>query len=65
MGAPASMTASAGLCGSAFLHVGRTGAARFPGWLEHYNCFRPHAGLAGLPPMTWLPDGNNLLRRHS
>jgi transposase InsO family protein len=36
-----------------------------PGWLEHYNCARPHAGLAGLPPMTRLPEGNNLLRRHN
>jgi len=64
MGAPASMTASAGLCGSAFLHVGRTGAARFPGWLEHYNCFRPHAGLA------WAASDDaaarrEQLRRHS
>jgi transposase InsO family protein len=40
-------------------------ARLLPGWLEHYNCARPHAGLAGLPPMTRLPDGNNLLRRHS
>src|SRR4029434_7944092 len=28
-----------------------------PGCLEHYNCARPHAGLAGLPPMTRLPRG--------
>jgi transposase-like protein len=40
-------------------------ARLLPGWLEHYNCARPHAGLAGLPPMTRLPDGNNLLRCHS
>ena len=40
-------------------------ARLLPGWLEHYNCARPHAGLAGLPPMTRLPDGNNLLRRHT
>ena len=40
-------------------------AALLPGWLEHYNCARPHAGLAGFPPITRLPDGNNLLLRHS
>ena len=36
-----------------------------PTWVEHYNCHRAHAGLAGQPPMTRLPDGNNLLRLHS
>ena len=36
-----------------------------PGWLEHYNCARPHSGLAGCPPITRLADGNNLVRRHS
>lgn len=40
-------------------------ASLLPGWLEHYNCARPHAGLAGLPPVARLPGGNNLLRRHS
>jgi transposase InsO family protein len=34
-------------------------------WLEHYNCRRPHAGLAGHPPISRLPNGNNLLLRHS
>jgi transposase InsO family protein len=36
-----------------------------PTWIEHYNCQRPHAGLAGQPPMARLPNGNNLLRLHS
>lgn len=40
-------------------------AALLPVWLEHYNCARPHTGLAGLPPMARMPDGNNLMRRHS
>ena len=40
-------------------------AALLPGWLEHYNYARPHTGLAGLPPIARLPEGNNLLRRHS
>jgi transposase InsO family protein len=40
-------------------------AALLPGWLEHYNCVRPHTGLAGLPPLARLPGGNNLVRRHS
>lgn len=34
-------------------------------WLEHYNCARPHAGLGGRPPISRLPDGNNLVRLHS
>lgn len=40
-------------------------ARLLPGWLEHYNCRRPHTGLAGLPPITRLPDGNNLVIRHN
>jgi transposase InsO family protein len=36
-----------------------------PGWLEHYNCARPHSSLAAQPPISRLPDGNNLLRAHS
>jgi transposase InsO family protein len=40
-------------------------AALLPGWLEHYNCARPHTGLAGLPPISRLPDQNNVLIRHS
>ena len=40
-------------------------AALLPGWVEHYNCARPHAGLAGLPPISRLPGANNVLIRHS
>jgi transposase InsO family protein len=40
-------------------------AALLPGWIEHYNCTRPHSGLAGAPPITRLPAGNNLVTRHS
>jgi transposase InsO family protein len=39
-------------------------AALLPGWVEHYNCARPHAGLAGLRPMSRLPGVNNVLIRH-
>jgi transposase InsO family protein len=38
--------------------------ALLPGWLEHYNYARPHSGLAGAPPITRLPEGNNLMTRH-
>jgi len=36
-----------------------------PGWLEHYNCRRSHSGLGGSPPMSRLPNGNNLMLVHS
>lgn len=36
-----------------------------PGWLEHYNCARPHASLDGQPPMSRFPGGNNLMLVHS
>lgn len=36
-----------------------------PGWLEHYNCARPHAGIAGQPPMSRFPRGHNLMLAHS
>jgi len=36
-----------------------------PGWLEHYNCARPHAALGKQPPMSRFPGGNNLMRAHS
>ena len=36
-----------------------------PGWLEHYNAVRPHASLAGQPPMSRFPGGNNLMLVHS
>jgi transposase InsO family protein len=35
-----------------------------PGWVEHYNCARPHASLAGQPPMSRFPGGNNLMLVH-
>jgi transposase InsO family protein len=36
-----------------------------PGWLEHYNCARPHTALGQQPPMTRFPGGNNLMLAHS
>jgi len=36
-----------------------------PGWLEHYNCARPHASLGGQPPMSRFPGGNNLMLVHT
>jgi transposase InsO family protein len=35
-----------------------------PGWLEHYNCRRPHGSLSGSPPMSRLPGGHNLMLVH-
>src|SRR5439155_998389 len=35
-----------------------------PGWLEHYNCARPHASLNKQPPMSRFPRGNNLMLVH-
>ena len=40
-------------------------AAILPGWLEHYNCARPHGSLDGQPPMSRFPRGNNLMLVHS
>jgi transposase InsO family protein len=40
-------------------------AAALPGWLEHYNCARLHQSLGGRPPVSRLPDGNNLMLAHS
>jgi transposase InsO family protein len=40
-------------------------AAILPGWLEHYNCARPHGSLDGQPPMSRLPRGNNLMLVHT
>src|SRR5499433_3791251 len=34
------------------------------GWLEHYNCRRPHGSLSGSPPMSRLPGGHNLMLVH-
>ena len=39
--------------------------AALSGWLEHYNCARPHHSLGGRPPVSRLPNGNNLLLAHS
>jgi transposase InsO family protein len=35
------------------------------GWIEHYNCARPHGSLAAQPPTSRLPGGNNLMLVHS
>ena len=40
-------------------------AAALPRWLEHYNCARPHRSLGSRPPVSRLPDGNNLMLAHS
>ena len=40
-------------------------ARLMPGWLEHYNCARPHGSLGGQPPMSRFPNGNNLMLVHS
>ena len=40
-------------------------ALLLPYWVEHYNCARAHSSLAGQPPISRLPGGNNLLRLHS
>jgi transposase InsO family protein len=40
-------------------------AQQLPGWIDHYNCARPHASLAAQPPMSRLPGGNNLMLTHS
>jgi len=36
-----------------------------PGWLEHYNCARPHSGIGGQPPMNRFPQGHNLMLAHT
>jgi transposase InsO family protein len=41
-------------------------SAELPNWLHRYNWHRPHASLAGQPPITRLGhDENNVLRLHS
>jgi len=40
-------------------------AALLPGWMEHYNCARPHTSLGARPPFSRLVVGNNVLRLHS
>ena len=36
-------------------------ASCLTGWIEHYNCARPHGSLAAQPPMSRFPGGNNLM----
>ena len=40
-------------------------ARHLVGWIDHYNCARPRGSLAAQPPMSRLPNGNNLMRVHS
>lgn len=40
-------------------------AALLPGWMNHYNCARPHTSLGARPPFSRLVHGNNVLRLHS
>jgi transposase InsO family protein len=40
-------------------------ARMLSGWLEHYNCARPHGSLGGQPPMSRFPGENNLMLVHS
>src|SRR5258708_1262772 len=35
------------------------------GWVEHYNCARPHTSLNRQPPMSRFPRGNNLMLVHT
>jgi transposase InsO family protein len=49
----------------AYTHSRQRAAALAP-WLHSYNWHRPHASLAGQPPITRLGlDRNNLLRLHT
>jgi transposase InsO family protein len=40
-------------------------AQQLVGWVEHYNCARPHASLGARPPMSRFPGGNNLMLVHT
>jgi len=40
-------------------------AHHLTGWIDHYNCARPHGSLAAQPPMSRLRGGNNLMLVHS
>jgi transposase InsO family protein len=40
-------------------------AQRLLGWIEHYNCARPHGSLEAKPPMSRLSGGNNLMLVHN
>jgi len=39
--------------------------AVLPCWLDHYNGVRPHSALGRSPPMTRLPNRDNVVRIHS
>lgn len=47
-----------------YIHLWRS-ARILPGWLEHYNCGRPHGSLGKQSPMSRLPGGNNLMLVHT
>jgi transposase InsO family protein len=40
-------------------------AHHLTGWIDHYNCARPHGSLAAQPPMSRFPEGNNLMLVHT
>jgi transposase InsO family protein len=40
-------------------------AHHLTGWIDHYNCARPHGSLAAQPPMSRFPGGNNLMLVHT
>ena len=40
-------------------------AQRLAGWIDHYNCARPHGSLDAQPPMSRFPGGNNPMLVHS
>jgi transposase InsO family protein len=40
-------------------------AHHLAGWIDHYNCARPHGSLDAQPPMSRFPRGNNLMLVHS
>jgi transposase InsO family protein len=40
-------------------------AQRLLGWIDHYNCARPHGSLGDKPPMSRFPGGNNLMLVHT
>lgn len=39
-------------------------AQHLPLWLHHYNWHRPHAGLQYQPPISRIPELNNLVGLH-
>jgi transposase InsO family protein len=47
-------------------HTSDQRSAELPRWLHRYNWHRPHASLAGMPPISRLPiTRNNLMTLHS